>query len=503
MRLGLPDGVRACLFDLDGVLTETASVHAAAWKEMFDDFLAASGGTAPASRSSPSTSTTTTTSTSTASRASTACGTFWPRATSTSPRAVPTIRPDADTVHGLGERKNDIVLRRIHEDGVEAYPGSVAYVRCRAGRRSGAGGRLVVEQLPGRAGSRRDRGSFPGVVDGVVAEREHLQGKPAPDTFLAAARLPRRRAGGRGGVRGRPGGRGAAGRAGHFGWVVGVDRVGQAEALVAHGADRVVEDLAELLAGGDRRDRPPGVSAATPGRSSRSTCISTSLAQTESVFALSNGHIGLRGNLDEGEPHGLPGTYLGSLLRAAAPAAPEAGVRRARHQPDRGQRDQRQDHPACSSTTSPSTSATASCASHERVLDLRAGHAQPHGRVGVARAPDRAGAVDPAGVVYPAGHRRHLLRGGGRRPGRSVGDPVRAGRQRGAARRAERRSARWRQALDHPLLAERGRAEPMTDRFLLIHRTSVSGLRVAAMMDHEVVEAPGGRGARDVQRSVT
>ena len=184
----MPDGVRACLFDLDGVLTETASVHAAAWKEMFDDFLRRRAG----EHGQP----------------------FVPfdphddydqyvdgkprldgvRDFLASrgihlPEGTPDDPPDADTVHGLGRRKNDLVLRRIRDDGVEAYPGSVAYVRAAedAGLR-----RAVVSsssQLPRRAGRRRDRWtSSRSVVDGVVAEREHLPGKPAPDTFLAAAR---------------------------------------------------------------------------------------------------------------------------------------------------------------------------------------------------------------------------------------------------------------------------------------------------------------------------
>ena len=142
--------------------------------------------------------------------------------------------PQAETVHGLGTRKNEIVLRRIREDGVEAYQGSVRYVRAagQAGLR-----RAVVFSSTNCldvlvAAGIQDL--FDVRVDGVVAERDHLRGKPAPDTFEAAARAL--------GVA-----PGEAGRAGGFGFVVGVDRVGQADALRAHGADVVVADLADLL----------------------------------------------------------------------------------------------------------------------------------------------------------------------------------------------------------------------------------------------------------------
>jgi beta-phosphoglucomutase family hydrolase len=243
--LGMPDGVHACLFDLDGVLTQTARVHAAAWKELFDDYLSH--------------------------RAKQLGETFIPfdahddydsyvdgkpRSDGVRdflasrgiqlPEGGPSDPPDADTVYSLGQRKNDIVLRRIHSDGVDTYPGSVAYVEAVRG----AGWRSAVvssstncKDVLAAAGI---SDLFEEVVDGVVAEQEHLRGKPAPDTYLAAARgLGIEAAAGAvfedalAGVE--------AGRAGHFGYVVGVDRVGQADALAAHGADRVVQDLSELL----------------------------------------------------------------------------------------------------------------------------------------------------------------------------------------------------------------------------------------------------------------
>ena len=243
--LGLPDGVTACLFDLDGVLTQTAKVHAAAWKEMFDGYLrrrAAEQGEEfvafdpvrdydeyvdgkPRYEGVRS---------------------FLQGRGIELPQGTPEDPPDAETVDGLGNRKNELVLAMIREQGVEPYEGSVRYVR--AAREAGLRRAVVSSSTNCRdvlvaAGI---DGLFEEIVDGVVAEREHLRGKPAPDTFLAGARaLGAGPAAGcvfedaLAGVE--------AGRAGSFGQVVGVDRVGQADALRAHGADVVVRDLAELL----------------------------------------------------------------------------------------------------------------------------------------------------------------------------------------------------------------------------------------------------------------
>ncbi len=248
MILGLPDGVRGCLFDLDGVLTKTALVHAAAWKEMFDGYLRerARQTGQPFAAFDPVSD--------------------YDEYVDGKPRAEGTRSfldargidlpdgsdddpPGAPTVHGLGNRKNEIVLRRIRADGVAAYEGSVRYVR--AARDAGLG-RAVVSSSANCRDVLAVAGItdlFEAVIDGVVAGREHLPGKPAPDTFLAGARalgVPPSAAvvfeDALAGV--------AAGRAGAFRYVVGVDRAGQADALLAHGADIVVTDLAELL------DRP-------------------------------------------------------------------------------------------------------------------------------------------------------------------------------------------------------------------------------------------------------
>jgi len=243
--LGLPDQIRACLFDLDGVLTQTAAVHAAAWKEMFDEYLRrraeASGGAfvpfdqvtdydqyvdgkprADGTRSFL------------ASR-----GIELPEGSDDDP-------PEAETVRGLGNRKNELVLRKIDEGAAKAFPGSVAYVM--AVRDAGLA-RAVVSSSANCEAMLAGAGItelFDVVMDGVEAKREHLAGKPAPDTYLAAAqelKVPPDEAAvfedALAGV--------ASGRAGRFGWVVGVDRVGQADELLASGADVVVRDLVELL----------------------------------------------------------------------------------------------------------------------------------------------------------------------------------------------------------------------------------------------------------------
>jgi HAD superfamily hydrolase (TIGR01509 family) len=150
-------------------------------------------------------------------------------------------------IRELGDRKNDLVQKIIGEQGVEPYPGSVRFLHAvrEAGLRtavvsSSANCREVVEAA-GIADLLEVR------VDGVTIEEQGLRGKPAPDSFLAAARElgvePASAAVFEDALAGVE-----AGRAGRFGYVVGVDRVGQADALREHGADVVVEDLAELLA---------------------------------------------------------------------------------------------------------------------------------------------------------------------------------------------------------------------------------------------------------------
>lgn len=238
--LGLPDGIRACLFDMDGVLTRTATVHMAAWKRTFDEFLRARDpGAAEFTQldynryvdGKP--------------RAD-GVRDFLASRRITLPEGSADDGPDAATVHGVGQRKNVLLLRELEEHGVEVYPGSMRYLE--AARAAGLATAVVTASANGEQVVRS--GGFGHLiearVDGVVAAREGLRGKPAPDTFLAGARAlgvaPAQAAVFEDALSGV-----AAGRAGEFGYVVGVDRVGQADALREHGADVVVTDLDQLL----------------------------------------------------------------------------------------------------------------------------------------------------------------------------------------------------------------------------------------------------------------
>lgn len=239
--LGLPDTIQACLFDLDGVVTKTAVVHAAAWKETFDAFLRERDGEGfrPFDTADdydeyvdgrP--------------RAD-GVRTFLASRGVELPEGDPDDPPHARTVHGLGNRKNALLLEKIRTQGVEAYEGTVRYldaVRARGLRTA------IVSSSANTRDVLRSIGAedlFEVRIDGVVAAERKLPGKPHPDTFLAAARdlgvEPSRAAVFEDALAGMD-----AGRAGHFGYVVGVDRVGQTDALYAHGADVVVKDLAEL-----------------------------------------------------------------------------------------------------------------------------------------------------------------------------------------------------------------------------------------------------------------
>jgi beta-phosphoglucomutase family hydrolase len=242
---GLPDGVSACLFDMDGVVTQTATLHDAAWKEMFDEFLRDY-----------------------AKRTGTQFVPFdphhdydtyvdgKPRLDGTRsflesrgihlPEGTPDDPPGTPTIYGLSNKKNNLVLAKIAAGGVQVYPGSIAYIK--AVREKGIRTAIVsasanTKQVLDSAGI---EDLFDVRIDGVITKQRGLRGKPAPDTYLAAAEALDVTAAqaavfedAQAGV--------AAGHAGHFALVVGVDRVGQAAELYAHGADVVVKDLSELL----------------------------------------------------------------------------------------------------------------------------------------------------------------------------------------------------------------------------------------------------------------
>jgi beta-phosphoglucomutase family hydrolase len=245
LHFALPADISACLFDLDGVLTQTAKVHAAAWKNMFDAFLL------DRSRQSGEP--------------------FRPFDLSKDYREYVDgkLRPDgvrsfvasrgialdegsvddppsANTVHGMGSRKNGLFLQILRSEGVEVYEGSRRFVlasRDAGLRRAVVSASSNCREVLAAAGI---EDLFEVRVDGLVARSDHLRGKPSPDMFLAATAAlgttPQQSAIFEDAIAGVQ-----AGRAGGFGWVVGVDRTGNAPLLLSHGADKVVTDLAELL----------------------------------------------------------------------------------------------------------------------------------------------------------------------------------------------------------------------------------------------------------------
>ena len=248
-KLDLPDAITALLFDLDGVLTKTAVVHDKAWKQTFDGFLEA--------------------------RAEAKGEDFVPFDADADyneyvdgkprydgvrsflqsrgielPEGDPDDPADAETVCGLGNRKNALVLKLIEEDGVEPYEGSVRFVeaaRAAGLRRAVVSSSANCKDVLEAAGI---AGLFEARIDGNVADAKHLKGKPAPDTYLAGAEAlgvePAAACVFEDAVSGVE-----AGAAGNFGHVVGVDRVHHADALRAHGADVVVDDLGDLILDGD------------------------------------------------------------------------------------------------------------------------------------------------------------------------------------------------------------------------------------------------------------
>lgn len=243
--LGLPERITACLFDLDGVLTDTASVHTRAWKAMFDAFLQSRADRtgepfvpfdagADYQRYVDGR------------RREDGVRSFLASRGIELPEGEPRDAADADTVHGLGNRKNEMFHETLQRDGVEVFEGSRKYLE----DASAAG--LAIAVVSSSANTREvleitgmDR-YVQHRVDGVTMREENIAGKPAPDSFLRAAELlgvpPDQAAVFEDALAGV-----AAGHAGHFGYVVGVDRVGQAEELRRNGADIVVTDLADLL----------------------------------------------------------------------------------------------------------------------------------------------------------------------------------------------------------------------------------------------------------------
>ena len=241
--LGLPETITTCLFDLDGVLTDTASVHSAAWKQTFDEFLKARDGDSYKpftgqdyddyvdGKPRPD-----------------GVRDFLASRHITLPEGTPDDPPDAQTVNGVGNRKNELLLKKVHDDGVKVYEGSRRYLE--AARDAGLR-RFVVSSSANTADVLKVTGLdvyIEGRVDGNTVREEHLKGKPAPDSFLAGAKLagvdPSAAVVFEDALAGVE-----AGRAGQFGYVVGVNRLdsNHGKQLTQHGATVVVTDLAELL----------------------------------------------------------------------------------------------------------------------------------------------------------------------------------------------------------------------------------------------------------------
>ncbi|MEU8240681.1 beta-phosphoglucomutase family hydrolase [Actinoplanes missouriensis] len=243
--LGLPSQVNVCLFDLDGVLTQTALVHNAAWKQTFDSFLE-SWSSRHGVPFVPFDSGADYHQYVDGRQRADGVRTFLASRGITLPEGTPDDTGDQETVNGVGNRKNVLVLQKIKEGAVQVYPGSVEYLKAA----KAAGLRRAVVSASANCKDVLEAAGIADLlevrVDGVVAREQGLPGKPAPDTFLYAAKLlgvePEHCAVYEDALAGV-----AAGRAGGFGIVIGVDRVGQAEALRTNGADVVVTDLAELL----------------------------------------------------------------------------------------------------------------------------------------------------------------------------------------------------------------------------------------------------------------
>ncbi len=316
----------AVLFDLDGVLTTTRTVHAAAWKRTFDDFLAqwdAAHGTTTAPFDDH------------ADYAAHVDGKsrqdgvrdFLESRSIRLDEGSPDSPPDEDSVWGLGNRKQERVEDELRRSGVEVFPGSIAWVRelREAGLKT-----AVVSSSRNCAAVLEYAGItnlFDARVDGDTILELRLPGKPAPDAFLEGARrlsaTPERTVVVEDAIAGVQ-----AGHAGGFGLVVGVARDGHAEQLAAQGADLVVADLGELLADPDEDVHRFGPRSHRLLAAARRIMASTGsyppdpwrlveraynpefIGQTETLFSLSNGYLGLRGSFDEGEPAFQPGTLL-------------------------------------------------------------------------------------------------------------------------------------------------------------------------------------------------
>jgi len=330
----------AVLFDLDGVLTTTRAVHSAAWEQTFNGFLdawdALHGSSTPRFDEQSDYAVYVD-----GKPREAGVRDFLASRGITLPGGGPDSPPTEDSISGLADRKEQLVDAELEHLGVQAIPGSIAWIR---ELREDGIKTAVVSSSRNCAAVLESAGItnlFDTRVDGMTSIQLGLDGKPAPDGFLEAARRldvsPQRSVVVEDAIAGVE-----AGRAGSFGLVIGVDRTGQAEQLAAHGANVVVSDLSELLVdpsdqihrSGPRRNRlqaaadrifATGSEYPIDGwRLVERSYNPDSVEQTETLFALSNGYLGLRGSFDEGQPSYRPATLLNGFHETWPIIYPEA-----------------------------------------------------------------------------------------------------------------------------------------------------------------------------------
>jgi beta-phosphoglucomutase family hydrolase len=315
-----PIRFEAAVFDLDGVLTETASIHAAAWKQLFDEFLAKQA-TASGKVFQPFDAKADYLAYVDGRPRSDGVRTFLAARGITIPEGQPGDPPDAVTIRALGARKDAYFLERLAHSGLKVFPDAQPLL---ANLRA-AGLKTALVSSSRNAKAVLEAGGltalFDIVVDGVEAARLGLKGKPAPDTFGRALQqlgVPADRAVGFEdalvGVE--------AIRAAGYGLVVGVDRVGQSHELVAHGADVAVTDMLTLEVKAPEPATDPRLAAWPPAAPTEDAAWLVvedgfTLArehEIESIFAISNGHLGSRASLAEGGPMSSPATFAAGLF---------------------------------------------------------------------------------------------------------------------------------------------------------------------------------------------
>ena len=313
-------GFEAVLFDLDGVVTRTARLHAAAWKELFDDFLRGWAKERKESFRAFDVESDYLTYVDGKPRYD-GVRSFLAARGITVPEGDPADPPEAATVYGLGRRKDALFIRRLRRDGVDVFGPAVALIRTL--RDLGLKTAVVTSSRNGREVLQAAdlEPLFDVRMDGRDADAFGLRGKPHPDPFLKSAELL-----------GVPPGRAIviedavsgveAARRGGFGLVVGVDRGGNREALAVHGADVVVADLDEL----DIADLDALL------RDKRETLVAWEIEQegfdparehaVESIFTVGNGYLGVRGTLDQPLQGSQGDLFIAGIYDRKHPARP-------------------------------------------------------------------------------------------------------------------------------------------------------------------------------------